>query len=214
MTRLLLVRHGETIWNSELRYQGQKDIPLNDIGRAQAERVRERLAHEEFTAVYSSDLERASRTAAVIARGRGVPHECLVELREANFGDWEGLTYAEASARFPDVAKARRDDPERTQPPNGESLAQVRERALAAVDRLLARHADETILISGHGGPLRALLCGLLGLDLRFAWRLRLDNCSLSIVDTYPEGAILSLLNDVYHLRGIEGQSLASGSQT
>lgn len=208
------MRHGETIWNSELRYQGQRDIPLNDIGRAQAERVRERLAHEEFAAVYSSDLERASQTAAIIAQGRGLRHECLVELREASFGAWEGLTYAEASARFPDIAKARRNDPERTQPPNGESLAQVRDRALGAVEGLLERHGEETVLIAGHGGPLRALLCGLLGLDLRFAWRLRLDNCGLSVVDTYPEGSILSLLNDVYHLRGIEGQSSASGSQT
>lgn len=214
MTRLILVRHGESAWNRELRYQGHRDIELSSVGWAQAECLRQRLQKEPLDAVYSSDLRRAAETAALIVRGRGLEPILRPDLREANLGLWEGLTYAEARAAWPKVAERRRLNPAHTAPPQGESLRQVKRRVCAAIEEITRRHPDQTVLIVSHSGPLHALVCALLGLKLKAAWQLRLDNGSITIIDTYPEGAILSLFNDVNHLKGLEGQAEGSACQT
>ena len=206
-SRWYLVRHGETAWNRESRFQGQADPPLNDAGRAQARAVAERLAGMSFAAAYASDLGRVTETAAAVVRGRDLRVTELAELREKRFGEWEGLTYLEAEARDPEwyrrIFRALTYDGE-TAPPGGESDMQMLRRVAGVADRLREAHGgrDENVLIAGHGGSLCALIVALLGLPARAIWRFRLSNCGVSQVTVFADGAAtLDLFNDTGHLR-------------
>jgi alpha-ribazole phosphatase len=192
VTRLLLVRHGETDWNREGRYQGQTDTPLNEAGRAQAAQLAARLAGEALDVIYSSDLKRACETAQVIAAPHGLDVQPTPQLREVAFGVLEGLTYDEAKTQYPQALDAWHADPDRP-PPGGEALSRVAARVQDFLDRLAA---GQPALVVGHGGPLRVLLCLVMGLPAARHWQFRLDTASLTAVSLYDAGAILSLLND------------------
>jgi 2,3-bisphosphoglycerate-dependent phosphoglycerate mutase len=154
-TRFCLVRHGETDWNAEGRLQGQTDIPLNDVGRAQAEAVASTLAAQRFDALYSSDLARTLETATVAAAALGLDIERQPALRERFFGDFQGLTHAEAQARYPtDYASFRAREPDRPLPGAGKSLRAFSARVEAALARLAESHRGETLLVATHGGVL------------------------------------------------------------
>ena len=201
MSRLLLVRHGETELNSAERYWGQSDVKLSPLGFRQAERLHDRLATEKIDAVYSSDLQRALATAKIIASGHRLNVTICAELREINFGELEGLNFEEISQRFPEfTAKWRVQRDTDIEFPGGESLAQLHSRVGNFVGRLQKGKAEETVLVVAHAGVLRSLICQLMEMELRYIYRIRLDLASLSIVETYPEGAIVSLLNDTSHL--------------
>ncbi|MHB1294641.1 MAG: alpha-ribazole phosphatase [Anaerolineae bacterium] len=200
MVKLLLVRHGETDWNVLKRYQGRTDVPLNERGLAQAEALACRLAGDTLQAVYASDLARAYATAEAVVAPHGLQVRPEPRLREMAFGAWEGLTYSEIEARDPELVAAWRRDPCVTAPPGGETVEDVRRRLESLLDDLRQVHAQDTVALVGHGGCLQVLLCMALGLALPKRWEFRLDSASLSILDLYPEGAILSLLNDRHHL--------------
>lgn len=200
--RVLIVRHGETQWNADGRIQGQTDVHLSDRGEMQARALFPRLADELIAAVYASDLQRAWRTADLAVDGRLVPVTRDPALRELAFGEWEGLVYAEAAARDPEVASRRLRHPARTAPPGGEHLGDLLERVRPALQAIQSRHAGETVLIATHGGVVRALGCFFLGLDLDSAWRLTAGNAGLSIVSWWHDGPILEAWNDTSHLRG------------
>jgi len=201
LSRLLLVRHGNTEGNSALRFWGQTDIALSDDGVWQAERLAHRLSTEPIVAVYTSNLIRAVRTAEIIAgRHRLVINTCP-ELGEINFGQLEGLTFDEISRQYPEQAKMLAERALPTRFPGGESLAELNERVNAFINRLPEHSVGETILIVAHSGVLRLLLCNVLGIDLRHWRQLRIDLASLSILETYPPTAILTSLNDVSHLQ-------------
>ena len=208
MGRLYLVRHGETEWNAEGRLQGQTDIGLSEKGQRQARAVARRLEGVSFHAAYSSDLSRTTETARIIlAQQPEVTLTATPQLRERHYGVFEGLTVAEREARYPDMFTASVTNDLDFAPTGGETMVQVGARMAAFVAELRERHLEETVLIAGHGGALRATLPALLDLPLEALWRLFLDNCSLSIVDTYPEsegvGAVLRLFNDTSHLNGV-----------
>ncbi|BCV21194.1 alpha-ribazole phosphatase [Moorella sp. Hama-1] len=204
-TRVYLVRHGETEWNHTMRYQGHSDIALSATGRRQAELLRERFRGIKLDAIYASDLNRAKETAAVIAAPHGLQVQEVPALRELNFGAWEGLTYQEIIASYPRELDTWRRNPGTTIVPGGESFQQVKERALAAFEDIVATEAGRTLLLVAHGGSLRSLICALLGLDLTAVWRFRLDNTGVSVVDCYDEQRILVLLNDTHHLETLGG---------
>jgi broad specificity phosphatase PhoE len=147
VTDLLLVRHGETDWNRDGRYQGHADPPLNEVGREQARELARKLGAHEFDVVYTSDLRRASETAEIIVRGREVPLLPEPGLREIDVGSWSGLTRAEIEQRFPG---ADRHD--------GEAPEAMRERVVRTVTAIAEREAGKRVLIVSHGGALRALL--------------------------------------------------------
>ena len=200
MTTLYLIRHGETTWNADGRFQGHSNSPLNDVGRAQAVLVARAFDDVAFHAVYASDLERAADTASEIARR----HELLINtdarLREASFGEWEGLTLEEVSARWPDVVAAWRADSLHTRAPGGETLEQVQARVLLALQDIRSQHPDGDVAIVGHGGSVRAIIAHVLNADLSIFRRLRIDNCSINIVQITPERSSLIRLNDICHL--------------
>ena len=203
MPRWLLVRHGETDWNLQARAQGQIDTPLNDKGKAQAERIASRLSSETFAAAYSSDLSRVVETARPVMRGRDVPIAYTEELREKHFGDWEGMTFEEIRAKHPrGFGRMFSDDSDFAAPGGGETDRDLCARAAAFAERIRAAHPDDDLLIAAHGGSLRALIASLIGIPPSRMWRLRLDNASLSVLTFFDDGnAVLTLLNDTNHMR-------------
>ncbi len=208
MGRLYLVRHGETEWNAQGRLQGHVDVGLSEKGQCQARAVARRLDGVSFHAAYSSDLSRTAETARIIlGRQQEETLTATPLLRERHYGVFEGLTVAERKARHPDMFAASLSNDLEFAPTGGETMVQVGARMAAFVPDLRERHLEDTVLIAGHGGALRATLPALLNLPLETLWRLFLDNCSLSIVDTYPEsegvGAVLRLFNDTSHLTGV-----------
>ena len=211
MGKLYIVRHGETVWNSEGRIQGHTDVGLSERGREQARLLAQRLKLVPFDAAYSSDLCRAADTAAVILEGRGVPLSPTPRLREYHKGSFEGLTEAELRMRYPGeypgyVAKDLDYAPE-----GGESTRGVSHRMTAVINEIRERHLSDNVLLVGHGGSLRAAMMALLGMALDANWRFVFGNCTLSIVDTYHDNAVLRLFNDGSHLNGLTAPSQLAG---
>lgn len=193
--RLLLARHGETEYNRQWRYQGRSDIGLNRVGLWQAGRLRRRLYRELVDIVYTSNFERAADTAEIIARGRGLRVVPCEELAELDFGEFEGLTYAEIVERYPDW------EPSDFSAYGGESLNQLSQRIRAFENELSSDNpADADILIIAHSGSLRVLLCVLLGIAIENWRRFRLAPASLTIIEDFGQEPVLTLLNDVSHL--------------
>ncbi|MBE3587157.1 MAG: alpha-ribazole phosphatase [Thermoanaerobacteraceae bacterium] len=199
--RLYLVRHGETIWNARLKFQGHSDIALSPRGVEQAEALSRRLMGERFHAVYASDLQRAVETARILAAPHGLEVRQVPALREIHFGAWEGLTVNEIRARYASEIQKWWDGPLNTRIPGGETLAEVVERVTRTVRELVEKHAGEQVLVVSHGGAIRSLIGTVLGIDLNQYWRLRLENACLNILE-FPtwERGILCLFNDCSHL--------------
>ena len=200
MSKLILVRHGDTELNSAERYWGHSDVKLSAAGFRQAERLRERLAAQKIDAIYSSNLQRASVTAEIIASKHRLAVTTCAELREINFGKLEGLTFEEINQLYPEVTRLWVKGSSTLQYPGGESLDELNNRVSNFMGRLKKHTPEETILIVAHNGSLRLLMCQLLGIEPQRWRQFRLDLASLSILETYPQAAILSLLNDVSHL--------------
>lgn len=199
--KLFLVRHGETLWNHALRYQGHADIPLSQAGVEQARALAKRLAGERFAAFYASDLERAYTTARILAEPHGAVIHKVPELREINFGDWEGLTREEIIRLYPELSRQWWSRPADTRLPGGETLGEVAARVVNALREIAARHPDDQVVVAAHGGTIRAGIARLINMDLNQYWRLRQDNTALSIVELFaPDRAQLLLFNDTCHL--------------
>lgn len=201
--RLLLVRHGETDMNSSRMFVGHKDVELNAPGRQQAEMLRRRLSKEKIDVAYCSDLKRAQLTASIIVANRGIIQ--LIgspELREIDYGAVDGMTFDEIKRGYPVLAQQCTTWSLELDFPGGESVTGLAERINRFLDSLAHQSPKDTVLIVSHGGALRFMLCALLGLELKHWRQLRIDLASLSIVETYPDIAILNLLNDTSHLDG------------
>ena len=190
MTTIHLVRHGETDWNRELRWQGHSDVPLNERGREQARALAEALSGVRFCAVYASDLSRASETAQIVADRLALPVRTDAGLREIDVGSWEGFTLAELEVRSPD-AVVRWDEQGEHGWENGESHAAMMTRVQEAVRSIAARHEGEEVLVVSHGGPIRALKALAAGLDYPRDRRSlpRTDNCEVCVI-AVEDGAV------------------------
>lgn len=202
MSRLLLVRHGTTEFNDARKFMGYSDIELNAAGYEQAEKLSERLADEKIDVIYSSDLKRCLEMAEVISSRHKADIIACSELREVSYGKVEGFTYQEIKEHYPEVAESIATfNIGAMQFPGGECFEEFIERTSGFLDRLDMGKTSETVLIVSHSGPLKVLALRLLGIDMGHWRQFRFDNASLSILDTYPQGAILSLLNDTFHLK-------------
>jgi len=164
VTELILVRHGETDWNRDLRYQGHADPPLNVTGKLQAGELARTLGDLSIDVAYTSDLRRASETARIIVDGRGIPLFEDAGLREVDVGSWSGLTRAEIEQRFPGAAEH-----------DGETRDAHLERVRQAVEEIARRHDGQTVLIVSHGGSIRALRRHALQVDSVP----RVENCTV-----------------------------------
>ncbi|MCX7707043.1 MAG: histidine phosphatase family protein [Anaerolineae bacterium] len=204
MTRFILVRHGQTEWNRVERFRGRADVPLNDVGLAQAAATGRRIAAEwQPTAVYTSPLSRSVVTAEAIAAPLGLPVTPLDGLADIHYGEWQGLTPEEARARWPELVHAWYTAPATVRIPGGESLADLRERAMAAIRELTSRHPGETIAVVSHTVVNRVILLAVLGLGNERFWRLRQDNCAINVFEADGSDFTLVTMNDTCHLRAV-----------
>jgi len=202
MTRLILVRHGETVANREFRYIGRRDDALSERGVAQAKQLAEALAMLPIAAVYSSPLQRAYQTALPIAARHGLEVRKADDLREGDFGMWEGYTRDEIIARGGQEAEYlfawQRDAA--LAPPGGESLVDMRDRACAATTSLAQAHPGQMVVLVSHVGPVKALLCTALGAPLTSMFHIFLDPATISVVDWQDTGSVVRLVNSHAHL--------------
>ncbi|HSV53803.1 MAG TPA: histidine phosphatase family protein [Burkholderiaceae bacterium] len=200
-TRIIAVRHGETAWNVDTRIQGQLDIPLNETGRWQAQRLAQALAGQEIRAIYSSDLLRAWDTALAVAKLAGLRVVTDEGLRERGFGAFEGRTFTEIEAAWPDQAmRWRKRDPEFA-PEGGESLLQFRARVTQTAHALAARHPGEQIVLVAHGGVLDVLYRDATGQELQAPRTWELGNAAINRLLWTPEGLTLVGWADTHHLQ-------------
>jgi len=202
-TATLLLRHGQTPMSVQKRYAGlspKTDAPLTDTGVRQAVAAAKRLASAGIDAIVASPLQRTVRTAEEVAAVTGVPVLTDEGFRETNFCAWEGLTFAEVRERWPSELTTWLADPS-VAPPGGESFDQVSERVTAALHRILAERAHQTVLIVSHVTPIKTLVAAALLAPPAALYRMHLDVAALCEIDWYADGpAVLRSFNDTAHL--------------
>ncbi len=203
MSRVILVRHGQTEWNRIERFRGLIDIDLNETGRWQAERLAEAIkARYEVSAIYSSPLSRTMGTAEAIGRAVGVPVTRYPALVDFSYGVWEGKSPQEVEAAFPDLYRIWLTQPHRVKIPGGESLRNLRLRVSTALLTIARDHPRGTVVLVSHRAVCKVLACYLLGLPNSQLWRLELDNGSFSVFEEWDVGWVTRSLNETCHLRG------------
>ncbi len=203
MTRIILVRHGQTPWNKDKIFRGSRDIPLNEQGREEARLAGEWLKGEAIQAAYCSPLSRARDTGEAIARHHGLEVADLPGLSDLCYVDWEGLALSEVKVKYADLYRQWESAPHRVRFPNGETLDGVKERALAAVAEALHRHPDQTVLLAAHRAVNKVLICAFIGLDNSHFWRIGQDTTAINRFDWTGGTWQIMGLNDTCHLRGM-----------
>jgi len=205
LTRLLVIRHGETTWNQASRIQGHIDIPLNGTGRWQATRVAEALVDEGVHAVYSSDLQRARDTAEAIAARLGLPLQLESALRERQFGRLEGRTQEEVAQHWPEEARRWRAREPDYGPEGGEVLQAFYDRCITALTVLAQRHPGQTIAVVAHGGVLDCFYraANRVPIELPRSWQI--GNASINRLLYSPEGFAMLSWADSRHLDDTAG---------
>jgi len=202
MTRIILVRHGQTEWNRIECFRGRVDIPLNETGIAQAEATGKRIAAEWLpAAVYTSPLSRSVMTAEAIAGHHSLevrPHPGLVDI---DYGDWQGLSPDEARQRWPEEIDAWYNQPHLARIPGGETLDELHTRLMQTVQELTDRHLGETIVLVGHTVINRMILLGVLQLGNDRFWRIKQDTCAINVFEVDGDDFTLVSLNETCHLR-------------
>jgi ribonuclease H / adenosylcobalamin/alpha-ribazole phosphatase len=199
-TVTLLLRHGQTPMSVQKRYAGLSDVPLTEVGVQQAAAAGKRLASAGLTAIVTSPLARAVRTAEEVAAATGAPVEADEGFRETDFGAWDGLTFGEVRERWPAELTAWLADPA-VAPPGGESFADVSGRVDSALRRVLACYQGRTVLVVSHVTPIKTLVAAALLAPPPALYRMHLDVAALCQVDWYADGpAVLRSFNDTGHL--------------
>lgn len=200
MTRIILVRHGQTEWNRIERFRGRATLDLNEVGIKQAEAIAKRIVQWSVVAVYSSSLLRAVTTAQILAQHLGLEVECLPGLIDIDYGEWQGLSPDEAAVRDSSLYRLWLESPHLVTFPGGESLTQVRERAVACVDNLIQVHPEKTMVVVSHKVVCQVLILHFLGLDNSCFWRVTQDVSAINLFEIRGGIPVALLLNDTCHL--------------
>lgn len=204
MTRLYLIRHGETEWNASSKVQGTTDVHLNEKGIIQAELVAKRLAKDNITALYTSSLIRAKTTAEKIAQELKLVPKELHEYREICLGPWQGLTINEINEKYAEHFRIYREKPSEFNMPGAETFLQVTERFCNAVNSTIIENKDKNIAIVSHGTAIKAAIINILGINIDYYNKFRIDNASISILhfnEKFRDGVVVHCLNDTCHLQ-------------
>lgn len=218
--RLLLVRHGETQWNKESRFQGIRDIPLNENGKVQGGKARDFLKDIPLDFAVSSSMSRPKETAEIILEShKDVALETTPELIEICHGLWEGLLESEIEKGFPGMLKEWKDTPETVQMPEGENLQQVWDRAIAAWHKIVEKYSNIdkplTGIVVAHDAINKVIICYLLGLKPANFWNIKQGNGAVTVID-YPQGAsgspVIQAINLTSHLSGGILDNTAAGA--
>jgi len=204
MTEFYLIRHGQTEWNKVRVFRGRVDIPLDNVGLAEAEAVAVGMKEVKLDGIYSSPLSRALETAKILARDRGLRVQKLEGLRDIDYGRWQGLSEMNVRQLYPALVREWETSPHGVTFPEGENLAAVRERSLACVHDLAHRKPEKTLALISHRVVLKVLCLALLGLpDSRF-WYIQQDTCCINRFRVDSKGATAVMLNDTCHLKAIQ----------
>jgi broad specificity phosphatase PhoE len=203
MLNILLIRHAQTNWNISGRFQGVTDVPLNNVGLIQAEKIAERLSYFKIDSIYSSDLSRAFNTSKVIAKRHGIHVKTSDKLREINFGEWEGKTKEEIiNLGFESEYNEWKRNPHKVKFLVEGSLKNVQSRAVNYIKEILEENYDKrNIVIVSHGAVLKTIIIYLLELNLSFYKKFWLGNTSLSIIRLNNSHYNIEILNDMSHLK-------------
>ena len=200
--KLILVRHGQTLWNREKRAQGVSDIALSKRGRAQADSLARSLQDERIDAIVSSSLKRALQTAEAINRFHHLPIESEDDLMELNMGDFEGIIFQDMIENHGEFLKRWSEDPASVVMPGGESLTELQKRAWGAVERIILKPG--TVLLATHNFTIMTILCKIQGMDLSHIRQVHVDVASKTFVEFKNGRGSVILLNDIGHLAGCE----------
>jgi phosphoserine phosphatase len=206
MTTFFLIRHGETEWNRELVYRGRKDLPLSENGRRQIQKLAAALAETPITAIHASPLVRAVDTAQAIAAVKGLEVQTCDELIDMDFGEWEGLSVAEARQRDPELYEKWEHDPAAFHAPEGESLAEIQARIRGILTRLAAEYPNQVVALVTHRVVCKLMICEVLGLSSKAFWQIQQEVCCWNAFSIDAEKRVLLHMNDTCHLRAPLGE--------
>jgi broad specificity phosphatase PhoE len=207
-TSIYLVRHGQTAWNKGEIFRGRTEVPLNEMGFREAELAGEYLKDKEIYAVYSSPLSRALQTAQKIAQFHNLEVQPLNGITDMSFGGWEGRPLKEVQIHDRELYRQWREQPHLVRLPGGESLDEVRDRTMAALEEVIRLHSGKTLALVSHRVVTKVLICGILGIDNSHFWQIGQDTASINLIQ-YKEGKyILSLLNETCHLESLKEEGL------
>jgi len=199
VTRLFLIRHGETLSNIEQRYQGKTNSHLTELGIKESNLLAEALKNIPFKAVYSSTLDRSAETANIIAKPHGLKVTKIDGLKERDYGDWENLTFTDIKEKYSKIYEEWLKDPALAKIPGAESLKDLQKRGVKAIESIISKHGGETIAVVGHGGINRVILFHYMNLDIDNFWRIKQDNCCINIIE-FNMIPIVLLLNSTFFL--------------
>jgi len=203
MAKLILARHGETVWNVEKVFRGRADVNLDEVGIRQAELLGKYLSSWELEAIYSSPVKRALDTANIVARYQKVAVRIAEGLIDLDFGEWQSLPEQEVKRLYPAILNEWHNNPHKAKMPGGESLEDARKRAVAVVDDVLSRHQGNVLLVS-HRVVIKVLICYLLGLDNSHFRNINQDVGGITIFDHADGRFVLTRHNDTSHLRDLQ----------
>ena len=203
MTELILARHGETVWNVEKIYRGRTDVNLDKVGIKQAELLGKYLSNWELAAIYSSPLSRATDTANIIARYQKIGVQIAEGLVDFDYGEWQSLPEQEVKKLYPALLNEWHNNPHKVRMPAGESLEDVRRRAIEVVNDVFSKYQGSVVLVS-HRVVNKVLICSLLGLDNSHFWNIKQDVGGITIFNYVDGRFVLTRHNDTSHLRELQ----------
>ncbi|MGC8825851.1 MAG: histidine phosphatase family protein [Anaerolineae bacterium] len=202
MTTFYLVRHGNTVWNRDIRFRGRTDLPLDETGLAQARATAQALANVGLAAVFASPLKRAFNTAELIAQAAGLVARPLPDLMDIDFGEWQGMSPAEVEKAYPELYRRYLEAPHLVHFPGGESLEGARARFVQGVLKVAEMFPEQKVCLVAHQAVNRVLLTAVLGLGTDAYWRINQDTCCINVFHYDPTAYRFTVerLNDTHHL--------------
>jgi broad specificity phosphatase PhoE len=201
MTSVYLIRHGETAWNKEEIFRGRTDISLNEIGFREAELVGEYLKGKDIHVIYSSPLSRARETARRIAQVFNLKVQPLEGITDMSFGKWEGRPLKEVQIHDRELYRQWIEQPHLLKLPGGESLDEVRVRAMAALEEVIQYHHEKNLVLVSHRVINKVIICGILGIDNSHFWQIGQDPTAINLIQYKNGKYILSFMNETCHLK-------------
>jgi broad specificity phosphatase PhoE len=201
MTSVYLIRHGETAWNKEEIFRGRTDISLNEIGFREAELVGEYLKGKDIHVIYSSPLSRARETARRIAQVFNLKVQPLEGITDMSFGKWEGRPLKEIQIHDRELYRQWIEQPHLLKLPGGESLDEVRVRAMAALEEVIQYHHEKNLVLVSHRVINKVIICGILGIDNSHFWQIGQDPTAINLIQYKNGKYILSFMNETCHLK-------------
>ena len=208
MTSIYLVRHGQTAWNKEEIFRGRMDIPLDETGLKQAELAGEYFKAMVIQGVYSSPLSRAWQTAERIAKFCHLQVQPLEGTIDMSFGNWEGHALKEIERIDPETYRQWREEPHLAKLPGGESLDDVRFRAMAALEWVIKKHPEGSVVLISHRVVNKVLICGILGIDNSHFWQIAQDTAAINLIQYKRGRYVLSSMNETCHLKALKEEKI------